>query len=212
MTVFSSAARCRITASSSSIRRAISGSVRIWADVFSSRLCSADARSKSRASLAASRSRSSSSVRVSPAEAERSNDAAYFHVVVLFGATGEAGSEAHFHFRINAARVGGIAANLDLAAANFEEIEKVLCERFGKGSRGKRAKIERAVCSNAPRDVATRIFIPQVHLEHSRRTKLHHGSVSLWEIFVGLRIHRDGLLELRARNAIADARGHFAKV
>src|SRR5258706_15804443 len=50
--------------------------------------------------------------------------AAEFDVVFLFRAAREARSQAHFHFGIYAAGIAGIAANLDLAAANFEQVEK----------------------------------------------------------------------------------------
>src|SRR5487761_923700 len=44
-------------------------------------------------------------------------------VVVLLGASGEAWREAHFHFGVDAAGKSWIAADFDLAAADFEEVE-----------------------------------------------------------------------------------------
>src|SRR5580700_3146391 len=50
----------------------------------------------------------------------------HFGVVFLLGAAGKARREAHFHFGIDAAGESGIAANFDLTAAHFEEIERLL--------------------------------------------------------------------------------------
>src|SRR5256885_11777791 len=87
----------------------------------------------------------------------------HFDVVFLFGATGKAGRQAHFHFGVEAPGKSGIAANLDLAAADLEEIENA----FGKCLRGAarcewaviRASCGRAtlVDGNPASDIAARI-------------------------------------------------------
>ena len=56
--------------------------------------------------------------------AQKGDDAAQFDVVFFFRASRKARREAHLHFGIHAAGIAGIAANLDLAAADFEQVEK----------------------------------------------------------------------------------------
>ena len=55
-----------------------------------------------------------------------------FAVVLLLGATRETRRQAHFHFGINAARKIGVAANFDLTATGFEEIEEAFAEIFSE--------------------------------------------------------------------------------
>ncbi len=59
---------------------------------------------------------------------EKLHEALDFGVVFFFRASGEARREAHFHFGIDAAGESGIAANFDLATADFEEVETLLGE------------------------------------------------------------------------------------
>src|SRR5260370_9046620 len=51
-----------------------------------------------------------------------------FDVVFFFCAAREARGEAHFHFGIEAAGKRGIAADFDLAAPHFEQIEDAFSE------------------------------------------------------------------------------------
>jgi hypothetical protein len=59
---------------------------------------------------------------------EELHEAIYFGVVFLFGAAGEAGGEAHLHFGVEAAGERGVAADFDLATADFEKIEDAIGE------------------------------------------------------------------------------------
>src|SRR4029077_16418831 len=99
------------------------------------------------------------------ARRQKRDDAAHFRVVVFFRAARETGRETHFHFRIDAAGKTGIAANLDLAAADFEEVEKAGGERIGRAARSKGPKIK-SVRADAPRGVAARIGVRETDLEH----------------------------------------------
>ena len=63
---------------------------------------------------------------------ETLDEAIHFGVVFLFGAAGEARSETHFHFGIEAAGKSGIAANFYLAAPDFEEVEDALGKSEGE--------------------------------------------------------------------------------
>ena len=49
-------------------------------------------------------------------------EALHFDAVFLFGATCKTGREAHFHFGVEAAGKGWVAADFYLAAAHFEKI------------------------------------------------------------------------------------------
>ena len=153
-----SAARCRITTSSSSIRRAISGIAAQCGGNFFEALvqCGGAFEIESFAcrfafALEIFGERGAGGF-------ERFENAADFHVVFLFGAAGEARREAHFHFRINAAGKIGIAADFDLAAANLEEVEKAFAEIFGEAARGEWPEIKSFVAANAAGDVAARII------------------------------------------------------
>ena len=53
----------------------------------------------------------------------------HFHVVFFLRAAGKARRKAHFHFGVDATWKRRIAANFDLAATDFEEVE----DSFGKG-------------------------------------------------------------------------------
>ena len=58
------------------------------------------------------------------ARGQKRDHAAQFGVVFLLRASRKARREAHFHLGIHAAGIAGIAANLDLATADFEQVEK----------------------------------------------------------------------------------------
>src|SRR5712692_7230682 len=105
-----------------------------------------------------------------PAGAEKTHHALDFRVVILFRAARKTRREAHFHFRINAARKRRVAADFDLAAPNLEEVQKFFGKRIGSAARRKRSVIHsagRSACglvgADAARDVAARIGVRQVH-------------------------------------------------
>ena len=98
---------------------------------------------------------------------EKLHEALHFGVVFLFGASGETRGEAHFHFGIDAAGESGIAANFDLAATDFEEVERLLGKRE-RGFSGREGAVVGAsggsagfVDGDASRDVAARIGVAQ---------------------------------------------------
>src|SRR5579859_1171034 len=66
-----------------------------------------------------------------PAGFQRLEYAIHFDVVIFLRTARKARREAHLHFRIYAPGKAGVAANLDLAAANLEKIEELIRERFG---------------------------------------------------------------------------------
>ena len=114
-------ARCKITASKSSMRRATSGNPRKTSATFSSRRCSAAARSKSNATLADSRSVSSSPESDSPAVERKFTPRELFRARVFFGgASCKTWGQTHFHFGIDASGKSWIAPDFDLASPNFE--------------------------------------------------------------------------------------------
>src|SRR6202521_2596237 len=59
----------------------------------------------------------------SPARFEKLHEPLYFDVVFFFRASRKAWREAHFHFGIEAAGKRRVAADLDLAATHFEQVE-----------------------------------------------------------------------------------------
>src|SRR5260370_34128235 len=93
---------------------------------------------------------------------EELHESLHFRVIIFFAAAGKTRSQAHFHFGIHAAGKRGIAANFDLAAADFEKIGSAGGESFGGAARGKGAgggAGRRAAGfgeRNAQRDVAPR--------------------------------------------------------
>src|SRR5487761_481764 len=88
-----------------------------------------------------------------PAGFQRLEYAIHFDVVIFLRAAREARREAHLHLRIYAPGKAGVAANLDLAAANLEKVEKLIRERFSSLPRHERTKIITAVLENPSRDV-----------------------------------------------------------
>jgi len=68
----------------------------------------------------------------------------YFCVVILLGAPSKARGQTHFHFRIDAAGIRGIAPNLDLAAANLEQVQKSGRKQFGRAPGRKWAIVKTA--------------------------------------------------------------------
>src|SRR5579864_5419147 len=108
----------------------------------------------------------------SAARRQKRDDAAHFRVVIFLRASREARRKTHLHFRIDAAGKTWIAANLDLAAPDFKQVEKTGSERIGRATRRKRAKIKSAR-ADAPRGVAARIRVRKADLEHGRRPQPH---------------------------------------
>ena len=143
---------------------------------------------------------------------ERLENAADFHVVFLFGASGEARRETHLHFRIHAAGIIGIAADFYLAAARLEKVEKAVAEVFGKAARRKGTEVEAFVGANSPGDIAARVSIAQIYFEHGGRTQAHQVAISARKVEAGVFVVGEGLLEFGAGDAIADTPGYFAEV
>src|SRR4029077_9612931 len=126
-------------------------------------------------------------------------------VVFLLGASGKAWRKAHFHFGIDAAGKRWIAADFDLAAADFEQVESLL----GKGERGFAGR-EGAVVSarggragfvhrDAARDVAARVSIAQTDFQDGGRTQAREFAIALRKKMFGVLIVGEDLFELGAR-------------
>src|SRR5580658_2765024 len=149
---------------------------------------------------------------------EKLYEALNFSVVFLFGAAGEAGREAHFHFGIDAAGERGIAANFDLATAHFEEVEGLL----GKSERGFSGR-EGAVVSacrrragvvhgDAAGDIAARIRVAQADFQDGGRTQARELRIALRKKMLGVLIVSKDLFERGAGEAVANAAGEFAQI
>src|SRR5579863_3407516 len=123
---------------------------------------------------------------------EKLDEALDFGVVFLFGAAREARREAHFHFGVDAAGESGIAADFDLAAAHFEQVERLL----GESERGFSGR-ERAVISagggragfvdgDAARDVTAWVSIAQADFQNGRRAQTSELAIALGEKMLGV--------------------------
>ncbi len=149
---------------------------------------------------------------------EELNEALDFGVVFLFGASGEARREAQFHFGIDAAGERGIAADFDLAAAYFEEVERLLRKSESRFSGRERAVVRAGggsagfVDGNAARDVAARISIAQADFQNGRRAQAREFAIALGEKMLGVLVVREDLFEGGAGEAVADAAREFAKI
>src|SRR5579872_274987 len=66
-----------------------------------------------------------------PARFQRLEYAIHLDVVIFLRTACEARREAHLHLRIYAPGETGVAADLNLAPANFKKIEELIGERFG---------------------------------------------------------------------------------
>lgn len=152
------------------------------------------------------------------ARVEKLDETADLGVVFLLGASGKARCEAHFHFRVDAAGKRGIAANFNLAAADFEKIERLFGESFRRFSGGERAVVaaggRRAgfVDGDAARDVTARISVAQADLENCWRAETHERAVALGKDFPRVMIVRERLLERRAGQAITNGASEFAEI
>ena len=74
------------------------------------------------------------------------------------------------------------------------------------------SKIKGLIGANAPRHVAARIFVSQVHFQQRGRTQAEKIAVTPRKILASLLVQSEGLLEFRSGDAIADPRGHCAQV
>src|SRR5579859_2895105 len=110
---------------------------------------------------------------------KRREYAACLHIVFFFRAPRETGRQAHLHLRINASRKLRVAADLDLAAPYFEEIEKALRKCLRTLPRSKRAEIKSAIPGDPPRHITPRVFVAQIHFQHSRRTQAQQVLITL---------------------------------
>src|SRR5690348_11629213 len=143
---------------------------------------------------------------------ERLDDASDFPVVLFLGAAGETWREAHLHFGIDAAGKCGVAADLDLAAANFEEIEELIRERIGLLARGERAEIISTVVQDAARDVTPRIGISQIDFQKRCGPQSQECAIIPGKMLARVLIKRERLFEARARGSKAKFYGDFAQV
>src|SRR5260370_630430 len=149
---------------------------------------------------------------------EKLHESLHFRVIIFFAAAGKTRSQAHFHFGIHAAGKRGIAANFDLAAADFEKIESAGGESFGGAARGKGAVVGAGrrqagfVERNAASDVATRIGVAEAHLQNGGRPDAQHVLVALGEKFLRVEVAGEDLLEARAGKAVAHAACHLAEI
>src|SRR5690348_3533080 len=143
---------------------------------------------------------------------ERLDDASNLAVVFLLCAAGETWREAHLHFGIDAARERRVAADFDLAAADFEEIEELIRERIGLLTRGERPEIISAVVQDAARDVTPRIGISQIDFQKSCGPQSQECAIIPGKMLARVLIKRERLFEARARRSKAKFYGDFAQV
>ena len=145
------------------------------------------------------------------ARREKRDDAAHFRVVIFFRASREARRKAHFHFRIDAAGKTRIAANLDLAAPDFEQVEKSGSERIGRAARRERPKIK-SVRADAPRGVAARIRVREADLEHGGRPQPHALAIPRGPKPPRVLPVQKTQFKRRPHDAVAHARRKFAQI
>src|SRR6266852_55467 len=154
-----------------------------------------------------------------PAGAEKTHHALDFRVVILFRAARKTRREAHFHFRINAARKRRVAADFDLAAPNLEEVQKFFGKRIGSAARRKWSVIQSAgrsarslVGADAARDVAARVGVRQIHFQQRRRAQPRQFLIPARKEPLRVLVIGEGLLETRAGQAVTNGSREFAKV
>ena len=149
---------------------------------------------------------------------EELHEALNLGVVFLFGASGEARREAHFHFGIDAAGECGIAADFDLAAADFEEVERLP----GKGERGfsgREGTVVSACCGgagfvdgDAASDVAARVGVAQADFEDGGRAQTREFAIAVREKMLGVLVVGEDLFERGAGEAVTNAAREFAEI
>ncbi len=95
----------------------------------------------------------------------------------------------------------GIAANFDLAAADFEQVESLLGESE-RGFSGREGAVVSAcrgragfVHGDAARDVAARIGVAQADFQDSGRTQAREFAIALREKMLGVLIVGENLFE-----------------
>ncbi len=135
-----------------------------------------------------------------------------FRVIFLLRSACKAGSEAHFHLRIDAAGEIRIAADFDLAPANLENIEEAFRKCVRHTARSKRANIKTFIGANAPRDVATGILVSEIDFQQRWGAQPHQIMVAPWEISACVLIERESLFEFRTCNPIANPRSHVTQI
>src|SRR6266568_1924819 len=153
------------------------------------------------------------------AGAEKTHHAQDFRVVILFRAARKTRREAHFHFRINAARKRRVAADFDLAAPDLEKVQKFFGKRIGGAARRKRPVIQSVgwsarglVGADAARDVAARVGVRQVHFQQRWRPQPRQFLIPAGKDPLRVLVIREGLLEARAGQAVTNGSREFAKV
>jgi len=149
---------------------------------------------------------------------EELDEAADFDVVFFFAATAKAWREAHFHFGVDAAGKGGIAANFDLATADFEEVEDTFGESVGGFSGGEGAVVRAtggcACCIHwdPACGVTAGIGVAQIHFKDCGRAKAHHGAIFFGEELLCVLVVGERLFERGSCYSIADCCGKIAQV
>src|SRR4029077_326909 len=102
---------------------------------------------------------------------QRRKHAPRLHVEFFFRTPRETGRQTHLHLRINASRKFRITSNFDLAAPDFEKVEKALRKHLRALPRGKRTEITSAIRRNPPRHVTARVFIAEIDLQYGWRSQ-----------------------------------------
>src|SRR4029077_6137767 len=110
---------------------------------------------------------------------QRRKHAPRLHVVFFFRAPRETGRQAHLHLRINASRKFRIAPNFDLAAPDFEKVEKAFRKHLRALSRSKRAEITSAIRRNPSRHITSRVFIAEIDLQYGWRSQPQQIAITL---------------------------------
>jgi len=148
---------------------------------------------------------------------EKGDQAHDFGGVFFLAATGKARRETHFHFRIEAAGKRRIAANFDLAAADFEKVEDLAGEIVSRFAGGEGSVVGAAgwsaccIDGNAAGCEAPWVRVAQIHFKDGGRTETHELLVTLREEVLGVLIVGEGLLELGAGDAVTDALGKITQ-
>ena len=138
------------------------------------------------------------------ARVEEGFDACDFGGVLLVGAALEAGREAHLHFRIDAAGKSGVGIQFLDAAADLEEVERVVGELFGRGARGKRAVIDALRAAQVRGDGDARVAVFQAEASQRRGAEAQAILVSLGENRAQGLVEDESGFEIRAGGRVLD--------
>ena len=142
----------------------------------------------------------------------------HFHVIFFLCAARKARREAHLHLGIKTTGEGGVAPDLNLAAPHFEKIESGFGERLRGAPRCKWTVVcaarghARFVNRNPASQIAPRIGVPEIHLQHGGWPQAHQVAVALGKELLRVDVVGERLFKRRACQPVADAARERAQI